>query len=171
MDDRTITILLRLIHILAGIFWVGSVFLVAGFLVPTLRQTGREGGRFMQHLMQQRKLQVALGIAMLLTILSGVAMYARLAAATHGAWAGTAPGIGYGVGALAAILAAAAAPMISGPAGRRMLAMSQSFGPAGPSAEQQAEMVRLQGRVALGTRLAAGLLAVAAGAMAIARYL
>jgi uncharacterized membrane protein len=54
MDDRAITIILRLIHILAGIFWVGTAFLLAGFLAPTLRATGSEGGRFMRHLMQQR---------------------------------------------------------------------------------------------------------------------
>jgi hypothetical protein len=41
----------------------------------------------------------------------------------------------------------------------------------GPSAEQQAEIERLQGRMVLGSRLVAGFLAVAAGAMAIARYL
>jgi hypothetical protein len=41
----------------------------------------------------------------------------------------------------------------------------------GPSAEQQAEIGQLQGRMLLGSRLVAGLLAVAATTMAIARYL
>ena len=171
MDERTITLILRLVHILAGIFWVGTVFLVACFLIPTVRETGREGGRFMQHLMQRRRLQVFLGLAMLLTVLSGVIMYARLAAATHGAWAGTRPGITYGVGALSAILAAAVGGAIGSSAGRRMLAAGQAIGPSGPTQEQQAEMTRLQARMSLGARLAAGLLAIAAGAMAIARYL
>jgi hypothetical protein len=40
-----------------------------------------------------------------------------------------------------------------------------------PTPEQQAEMERLQGRMALGSRLTAGLLVISAGAMAIARYL
>jgi hypothetical protein len=171
MDDRTITLVLRLIHILAGIFWAGTMFLVTGFLVPTVRETGREGGRFMQHLMQRRRLQVFLGLAMLLTVLSGVIMYARLAGATHGAWAGTRPGIAYGVGALSAILAAAIGGAIGSSAGRRMLAVGQAVGASGPTPEQQAEMGRLQARMSLGARLAAGLLAVSAGAMAIARYL
>jgi uncharacterized membrane protein len=52
------TLLLRLIHILAGVFWVGAIFLIAGFLLPTARAMGREGGRFMQHLMLQRRLPV-----------------------------------------------------------------------------------------------------------------
>jgi uncharacterized membrane protein len=169
MDDQTITLLLRLIHILAGIFWVGAIFLIAGFLLPTARATGREGGRFMQHLMQQRRLQIFLAIAMLLTVLSGFTLYARIASATHGAWAGTPPGIAYGVGGLAAILGALVGMLVSGSAARRMAAIGQREG--GPSAEQQAEIARLQGRMLLGSRLVAGFLAVAAVTMAIARYL
>jgi hypothetical protein len=56
MDERTITIILRLVHILAGVFWAGTVFLMAGFLVPTMRATGREGGVFVQYLMRERRL-------------------------------------------------------------------------------------------------------------------
>jgi hypothetical protein len=171
MDERTLTIVLRLIHILAGIFWVGSAVLMAGFLVPTMRATGREGGRFIQHLMQRGRLPMFLGIAMGLTILSGLVMYGRLAGATHGTWTGTGPGITYGVGGLAAILGAFTGSMVSGAAGRRMAAMGATMGAGGTSAEQQAEIGRLQGRIALGTRLSAGFLTVAAGAMAIARYL
>jgi uncharacterized membrane protein len=173
MDDQTITVLLRLIHILAGIFWVGSMLLVAGFLFPAVRASGREGGRVMQHLMQQRRLPVYLAVAMLLTVLSGLTLYARLAAATHGAWASTTPGIAYGVGGLASILGAIAGMLISGSAGRRMAAIgSQNAGQtSGPSPDQQAEIARLQGRMVLGSRIAAGLLVIAAAAMATARYL
>jgi uncharacterized membrane protein len=171
MDDRTITIILRLIHILAGVFWAGTAFLIAGFLVPTVRATGREGGLFMQHLMEERRLQMFLGIAMLLTVLSGVTMYARLAAATHGVWAGTAPGITYGVGAVAAILGGATGAVVGSTAGKRLAAIGSSIGAGGPSQEQQAEMGRLQARIKMGTRVTAGLLAVATGAMAVARYL
>jgi uncharacterized membrane protein len=171
VTDQTITLLLRLIHILAGIFWVGAIFLIAGFLLPTARATGRDGGRFMQHLMQQRRLPVFLAIAMLLTVLSGFTMYGRLMAATNGAWGGTAPGIAYGVGGLAAVLGAALGMAVSGPAARRMAAIGQRAAQGGPSAEEQAEIGRLQGRMVLGSRLVAGFVAVAAGAMAIARYL
>ncbi len=173
MSDTTITLLLRLIHILAGVFWVGTMFILAGFLLPTAGETGEAGGRFMQHLIQRRRLSTFLGIAMGLTVLSGVTMYARLAAATHGAWAGSRPGIALGVGGLSAILAAAIGAIIGSSAGRRMAAIGQSASQAGrpPSAEQQAEIQRLQGRMRFAARTAAGLLAIAVGAMAIARYL
>jgi uncharacterized membrane protein len=172
MNNQTVTLLLRLIHILGGIFWVGAMFLMAGFLLPTVRATGREGGRFMQHLMQQRKLPVYLAAAMLLTVLSGLTLYGRLIAATHGAWAGTPPGIAYGVGGLAAILGAGLGMAISGTAARRMAAIGQSAAQgAAPSPEQQSEIAGLQTRMILGSRIAASLLLIAAAAMAIARYL
>jgi uncharacterized membrane protein len=173
MSETTITLLLRLIHILAGVFWVGALFIMAGFLVPTVRETGEAGGRFMQHLMLRRRLPVFLGIATLLTVLSGFTMYGRLVAATNGAWADTRPGMAYGIGGLAAVLAAVLGMVISGSAGRRMTAIGQSVAQSGrpPSAEQQAEIERLRGRMSVGTRTAAGLLVVATGAMAIARYL
>jgi uncharacterized membrane protein len=172
MDNGTMTLLLRLIHILAGVFWVGTIFLIAGFLLPTARATGREGGRFMQHLMLQRRLPIFLAVAMLLTVLSGFTLYGRLVSSTHGAWAGTPPGIAYGVGGLAAILGALVGMVVSGPAARRMAAIGQRAAAEGaPSAGQQAEIERLQGRMVLGSRLVAGFLAVAVGAMAVARYL
>jgi hypothetical protein len=172
MDDPTITLLLRLIHILAGIFWVGAIFIIAGFLLPTMRTTGKEGGRFMQHLMQQRRLPIFLAVAMLLTVLSGFTLYGRLVSATQGAWAGTRPGIAYGIGGLAAILGALVGMLVSGSAARRMATIGQRVAVEGaPSGEQQAEIERLQGRMVLGSRLVAGFLAVAAGAMAVARYL
>jgi uncharacterized membrane protein len=172
MDERTLTIVLRLVHILAGVFWVGTIFLIAGFLMPTARSVGPESGRFMQHLMLKRRLPLFLSITMLLTVLSGFTMYARVVAATQGTWAGTPPGIGYGVGGLAAILGAVMGGVISGPAARRMAAIGQQAAATGGlSVEQQAEMGRLQARAALGSRATAGFLAVAVGAMAIARYL
>jgi uncharacterized membrane protein len=172
VDDRTITLLLRLVHILAGIFWVGAVFLIAGFLMPTLGATGREGGRFMQHLMQQRRLPVYLAVASLLTVLSGFTLYGRLVSATHGAWAGTAPGMAYGLGGLSTILGALVGMLVSGSAARRMAAIGQRTAQAGgASADQQTEIERLQRRMLLGSRLAAVFLAVAAATMAIGRYL
>jgi uncharacterized membrane protein len=170
MDDRTIMILLRLIHILAGTFWVGSAFLLARFLLPAVRATGREGGQFMQHVMQQGRLPVFLGIAMLFTVLSGFTLYARDAAGTQGMWASSAPGIGYGIGGLAAILGALVGFFINGIAARRMAALgAQAQG--SPSAEQLAEIGRLQARMGVGARVTAALLAIATAAMAIARYL
>ena len=40
-------IILRLIHILAGIFWVGTAFFFVLFFEPTLKTSGPAGGTVM----------------------------------------------------------------------------------------------------------------------------
>src|SRR5205823_6318157 len=82
---------LRLLHIVAGVFWVGSAVFVGLFLLPTARAAGPEGGRFMARLMQRTG--PVLGIAMLLTIVPGFIMYGRLSAGFNRAWVTSRPGL------------------------------------------------------------------------------
>lgn len=173
MDERTIMVVLRLIHIVGGVFWVGAFLLMVGFLFPAARAAGPQGGRIMQELMQRRRLPVYLGVAAGLTILSGFVMYARIAGATNGAWASTRPGMTYGIGGLAAILALIVGAVVAGPAGRKLGRLGERVQASGgpPSAEQASQMAALQARMGRGMQAVAFLLLVAVVAMAIARYL
>jgi hypothetical protein len=173
MDDRIIMLVLRLIHIVGGVLWVGAVALMTSFVVPAVRSAGAQGGRVMQELMQRRRLPVYMNVVAGLTMLSGLAMYGQLAAATNGAWAGSRPGMAFGFGGLAAIVAAVIGGVVIGPAGRKLAALGERVQAAGgpPSAEQAAQMQALQARLGRTTRVVALLLLIAAGAMAIARYL
>jgi uncharacterized membrane protein len=176
MDDRLLMLTLRLIHILGGIFWVGATLVLAGFLLPTLRAVGPDGGRFMQHVMQQRRLQVYLGVAMGLTILSGLGMYWRLSVLSHGALANSRMGVALGVGALSAIVAAVVGAVVSQPAGRKLGALGQRMQQAQaagerPSPAQLAELQALQTRIARALTAITALLVLSAAAMAMARYL
>jgi uncharacterized membrane protein len=173
MDDQIIMVVLRLIHIVSGVFWVGAFIVMAGFLFPAVRATGPQGGRVMQEVMQRRRLPVYLGVAAGLTILSGFVMYGRIAGATNGAWASTRPGMTYGIGGLAAILAVIVGAVVAGPAGRKLGKLGERVQASGgpPSAEQAAQMAALQARVGRGMQAVAFLLLVAVVAMAIARYL
>ncbi len=98
---------LRLVHIVAGVFWVGSAVFMAAVLLPAARAAGAEGGHFMERLMQQPRTRAALGAAMLLTVLSGLAMYGRLSGGFERAWVTSPQGLALGLGAIATILAAA----------------------------------------------------------------
>lgn len=118
MDERTLMILLRLIHIVGGAFWVGAVLMTTVFLFPAVRATGAQGGRVMQELTGRRRLPVYMNVAAGLTMLSGLVMYGRLAAA-NGAWAGTRVGITIGIGGLATILAAIIGGAVVGRIGRK----------------------------------------------------
>ena len=66
-----VIVALRLIHIVVGVFWVGSVIFVAAFLAPAVRAAGPGGGAVMNQLMQNLKLHLYMVAATWLTLLSG----------------------------------------------------------------------------------------------------
>ena len=140
--DQTITLVLRFVHIVGGVFWVGAVFLMVGFIFPTVRETGPAGGRFMQELMERRRLSVFMNSAAGLTMVSGFIMYGRITAATNGAWAGTRAGMTFGLGALATILAAIIGGAVVGRGAARLANLGQAAQAAGgaPSPEHAAEI-------------------------------
>lgn len=172
MEERAIMIVLRLVHILAGLFWVGAMVTLTAFLVPAVRASGPGAGKVMIELMLKRKLRVWLTSAMGLTVLSGILMMWRLDVVTHHAWIRTGSGKTLMFGALAALIAGIAGGAVAGPANQRLATIGASVGAGGgaPTADQQAEMARLQKRAGLGMRLTVIFVLVAAGAMAVARY-
>jgi uncharacterized membrane protein len=165
-------IVLRLIHIFAGVFWAGSVFFVVRFLLPALRASGPAGGQVMQQVAGKLRYPVAAGVAGMLTILSGAWMYWRDIKMSSGTWASSAPGITYGIGALAAISAITVFATVIGPTGNRMLRLGATIQSSGgpPTADQASMLQQLQARMAASSRIGAAFLAIAVLAMAIARY-
>jgi uncharacterized membrane protein len=172
MDERVIMIVLRLFHILAGLFWVGAMVTLTGFLAPAVRTLGPAGGKLMIELMLRRKLRIWLTGAMGLTVLSGILMMWRLDVVTHHAWIQTHSGKTLLFGALAALLGGIAGGAVAGPANQRIATLGASIGASGgpPTADQQAEMARLQKRSGIAMRLTVAFILVAAAAMAVARY-
>ena len=59
----TTTIALRVLHIGCGVFWAGAAMMLVGFVEPTVRRMGPEGGRFMQHLMGASRFPKAMALA------------------------------------------------------------------------------------------------------------
>lgn len=169
--DQTLTLVLRFIHIVGGVFWVGAVFLMVGFIFPTVRAAGPQGGRFMQEL-QRRRMPVFINAAAGLTMLSGFIMYGRMIAATNGAWGGTRAGMTFGIGGLATVIAAIIGGSI-GRGGQKLAKLGESIQASGgaPSAAQAAEMSALQARMGKAMRAVALLLLIAVTTMATARYL
>lgn len=73
-----IMIVLRIVHIFSGVFWVGVSFFNIGFLQPTVQGTGNEGRKVMQHLTSQTRFTVTVYTAATLSLLSGWTMYGIL---------------------------------------------------------------------------------------------
>ena len=166
-------VILRLIHILGGVFWVGTVFFLAWFLLPANKTTGQAGLVVMQDVMMRRKLSVYLMTAMGLTILSGLLMYGRTIMITNGEWAHTTMARVLGFGALCGIVGGGLGGSVSKATGLRMAAIGKAIQDSGqpPTESQKAEIAALQAKNEKVMRYVAILLILAVAAMASARYL
>ena len=166
--------LLRLIHILAGIFWLGATLTLAGFLLPALRGSHSGAGSLWRSIMQRQRLQLWINISMTLAILAGFALYAIDSAASNGAFARSTAGKTFGLGALFAIAAAGVMGAMSQPSSRKLAALAdridENRGAAIPTDVTSAASA-LQDRISRGLTIASVLLLLSAMTMAIARYL
>lgn len=173
MNESSLMIVLRLVHIFSGIFWAGTAALLAWFVLPAQSVLGQAAGAFMMELMLRRRLRVYLLTAMILTLLSGIAIYAHLAMATDGAWARSMTGKVLGFGALVAIIAGGYGGTVGGKAAKRMTEIGAAVQAAGglPTEAQRAEMAMLQARSHQALRIVSLLLIITIAAMASARYL
>jgi uncharacterized membrane protein len=173
VSESVLMVVLRLIHILAGVFWAGGAMVAAWFILPAQRAIGQPGMAFMQQLMFKQRLRAYVIVAMVLTLLSGLGMYARLSMITQGAWASSRMGIVIGIGAVAAIIAGGIGGGVVSSIGKKMMALGSAIQAGGgtPTDTQRTEMQALQVRMTGAYRLTAGLLLIAIASMATARYL
>jgi hypothetical protein len=164
--------ILRLIHILAGVFWVGTTLAVVRFLLPAVAATGPAGGVVMREIVLRRRLPVALLGSGGITILAGLGLYGFEQAGSNGAWAHSPMGITISIGAVLSIIAVIFGAVRVRPAAMKLSALGEKLaGTSGPpAADVVAEMDRLRAQLTSGTSLVAVLLVLATAAMAVARY-
>jgi uncharacterized membrane protein len=79
-------LLLRLIHILAGVFWVGATLTTSYYLKPTKDISART------------RLATAMTASGILNVLAGYAMYWLDSDGFSSAWMHSGPGIGFAIG-------------------------------------------------------------------------
>lgn len=166
-------IILRILHILGGVFWAGSAFLLVGVIEPAMRDLGPEAGKFMQRLADRGRMPVYASAAAGINVLTGLVMYERVSGGYSQAWLVTGRGLAITMGTWAGLIAFVVGYLVSGRAARRMGQMGKTVQASGqpPSPEQQEEMARLQGRMAAGGRWVAILLVIAILGMSSAQYL
>ena len=163
--------LLRLVHILSGVLWTGSVVFIAMMFVPAVRAVGPSGAGVMREIMENRKMPIWLMLASLLTLISGISL-AWIDAGTMGMdWFRRGAGFVFGLGAASAIAGGLIGGFVNAPAGKKMgilLARLQKEGRP-PSEDEAAQIRKLQSTLFNATRITAFLLVVATGFMAVAR--
>lgn len=164
-------IIMRLIHIFAGVFWVGTTFMLIRFIEPTVSATGEVGQQFMGYLSSRTKFSAIMALAGTLSLLSGLVMYYviffdRDVAINSGY--GIALTTGGSFGFISLVLGFA----IQFRTIARMKAVRADMAAGGgpPKPEQLAELKTLAERLSLGTRIGGVLMTVALIGMSIAQY-
>lgn len=165
------TIILRILHVFGGVFWMGSLFTLAAFVMPTVAATGPEGQRFMRRLALRQGLTRAMVVSAVATVLAGIGLMWIDSAGMQPAWFGGPMGITISIGSLAAIGAMVAgirSAMLVSKLDRRLSAVEAGGAP--PSAAEIAEVQAIGARLKSSSRAAAIQGAIAILSMAAARY-
>ena len=172
MGGGLVFLLLRVVHVVGGVLWVGAAVLLASFLLPSVRALGAGGGPVMQQ-MTARRLPVYMGTLAVLSVVSGFALYWHDSAGFRShEWLRSGSAMAFGLAGVLAVSALVLGATVISPATERLGALAQAMQRAGgpPTAEQLAGMRQLETRLARAAGAGATLLVITAILMAIARY-
>jgi uncharacterized membrane protein len=160
--------LLRIVHIGAGVFWVGGTLMITFFIAPTISATAEAGQKFIGHLMGNLKFSQRMSAAAGLTILAGFLLYWHDSGGFSSAWMRSGAGTGFGIGAGFTLIGFVFGILI----GRTTKAMAQLGAQirGKPSSEQMMQMQALQKKQASYSMTASITLILALVFMSIARY-
>jgi uncharacterized membrane protein len=168
-----VALILRLVHILLGVFWAGAVFMIALFLQPAIAASGPEGGKVMGALVKRRLLDIV-PVAAVATVLSGLWLYWRDSSGFQGEWMGSRMGMALGTGGVLALVGFLVGMFVMRASTLKAMALGQSAAQLTDAAAREAAMGQVQAlrrRAALAGRTVAVLLALTVLMMAVARYL
>jgi hypothetical protein len=163
-------IVLRIVHIVGGVFWVGGAALFFFYLEPTMNKLGPDAEKFVDELINRRKLPIYFVTASTLTAIAGIILYWRDFGRieTSSSFA-----VALGIGGLAALIAWLGGnlliPQTLGKISGIVTEMKAAGGP--PSEELMGRLHANQERLRLIGAIDLVLLAFAVAAMASARYL
>lgn len=164
-----LVIALRLIHIVAGVFWVGGVLMMTFFIGPTIGATAESGQKFVGHLMNNLKFSNRMAAAAGATIFAGFVLYWIDSDGFTSAWMTSGAGRGFGIGAAFALIGFVFGLLL----GRTTKAMAQLGAQiqGKPSSEQMTQLATLRKQQVTYSNLSAVTLILSVIFMAIARYL
>jgi len=166
-------LVLRLVHIIGGIIWVGSGVFAAFFLIPALSANRQVMPAVMEGL-QKRRVFIIVPTAGLITILAGIRLLWIDSAGFAESYMQTGPGRTFSIGGTAAIIALILQVFVARPAGVKLgqIAAQLAASPAPTERDRlNAQAERWRGRNMMATLGAVFFGLLAASAMALARYM
>ena len=164
-----LTLTLRVIHIVGGIFWVGAALMMNFFVAPTLRTTGDAGRQFAGHFMARTRFVTAMTISVYATVIAGFWLYGIDSRWFQSPWMSSSTGIGFTVGAVFAVVGMVTGFM-NGSNNTKMAKIGAQI-EGKPTPEQLAAMGAIQKQQAWVVPVNSYTLLIAALLMAVSRYL
>ena len=164
---NTLIIVLRLIHIFGGVFWVGTSLLFDFFIIPSIRATDQRGQKFLGHLINTH-IAEAHGISAILTVLAGAGLYWIDSGGFTSGWMTSGAGLGFGIGGIFGFLGVISGILNAIPL--RTLAETAAQIQGSPTPEQMDKIQAAQKRLGVVGRIDSAVLIIALICMATARY-
>jgi len=162
-------LVLRLVHVFSGVFWVGGALMMNFFIGPTIGATAQAGKQFAGHLILRTRFVTAMTSAAILTVLAGGFLYWRDSQGFTSLWMSAGSGIGFSIGAVSALVGFVFGAMF-GQLNKKMAQIgSQIKGE--PTPEQLAQLRKIQNQLKVIAPIQTISLIIAVVFMATARYL
>ena len=160
---------LRLVHILGGMFWFGAVMMMYFFIVPSVTATGESGQQFMKYMGAKSGMSTSILVAAVSACIAGAWMYWLNSDGLQSAWMYSSSGIMFALGGIFGGIA-----LVAGIVVNRALAGMGALGAqiqGKPTPEQMAKIQSLQKRNGLAMRITTYSMILTGLCMALARYL
>jgi hypothetical protein len=169
----SLIIVLRLIHVILGALWLGTVFFTTVYLVPAVGDAGPAGGKVMEA-MQKRGIMTVMPMVAIGTLLTGVALYWIVSDGFNPQYVHSRMGATFATGGVLAIVAWLLGIFVMRPAMLRSGSLGQKLASTTSETERAtlaSELARLRARGSLAGKTVVMLVMLAASAMAVARYI
>jgi len=165
---HTLTIVLRLLHILGGAFWFGSAMMMSFFISPAVAATSDAGQRFMGHLVTRARIVTVISALAGLTVLAGAALYWIDSNGFTSAWTTSGAGLVFGIGGVFGFIGFIFGLQIGTNTKRLVRIGSEVQGK--PTPDQMNQIQAAQKRLRVAGPISAYSLIVAMICMSVARY-
>ncbi len=165
---NSLVIVLRLIHILSGAFWVGSNILFVYFISPTVAATGESGQKFIAYLMTRSKVHLIIIGSAILTVLAGGSLYWIDSGGFKSGWFGSPASWGFGIGGILALVGLVFGILVGKNSNQLGQLAAQIQGK--PTPEQMAKIQAAQRQLKFQSPISSIVLILALACMATARY-
>jgi uncharacterized membrane protein len=166
-------VIFRIIHILAGIIWVGASVMMVLVVGPTARRTGPQAGPFMMNLAGYSVFPGLMMYSAILTVVAGLVLYDRVTDHFRdGDYMSSGGGIVLSIGVVAGLLAFGHGFMTLSKFTKQQYDIARSVMESGgtPNQEQAAEMMRIQDKIRINSQISLILMLISVVGMSAARY-